>query len=37
MEAIKGITTRYRFNKVVETSLLGFIAREADRKGAAAK
>jgi diketogulonate reductase-like aldo/keto reductase len=37
MEAIKGITTRYRFNKVVETGLPGFIPREADRKGAAAK
>ena len=37
MEAIKGITTRYRFNKVVETGLPGFIPREADRKGATAK
>ena len=37
MEAIKGITTRYRFNKVVETGLPGFIPREAGRKGAAAK
>jgi diketogulonate reductase-like aldo/keto reductase len=37
MEAIKGITTRYRFNKVVETGVPGFIPREADRKGAAAK
>lgn len=37
MEAIKAITTRYRFNKVVETGLPGFIPREADRKGAAAK
>src|ERR1700719_15903 len=35
MEAIKGITTRYRFNKVVETGLPGFIPREAGRKGAA--
>jgi len=37
MEAIKGITTRYRFNKVVETGLPGFIPREADRKRAAAE
>jgi len=37
MEAIKGITTRYRFIKVVETGLPGFIPREAGRKGAAAK
>jgi diketogulonate reductase-like aldo/keto reductase len=37
MQAIKGITTRYRFNKVVETGLPGFIPREADRKSAAAK
>jgi alcohol dehydrogenase (NADP+) len=37
MEAIKGIKTRYRFNKVVETGLPGFIPREADRKSAAAK
>jgi len=37
MKAIKGITTRYRFNKVVETGLPGFIPREADRKGATAK
>ncbi len=37
MEAIKGITTRYRFNKVVETGLPGFIPREPDRKGATAK
>jgi alcohol dehydrogenase (NADP+) len=35
MEAIKGITTRYRFNKVVETGLPGFIPREADRRSAA--
>jgi len=34
MEAIKGITTRYRFNKVVETGVPGFIPRKADRKGA---
>jgi alcohol dehydrogenase (NADP+) len=32
MEAIGGITTRYRFNKVVETGLPGFIPREPDRK-----
>jgi hypothetical protein len=37
MEAIKGITTRYRFNKVVETGLPGFIPRGADRKDATAK
>ena len=37
MEAIKGITTRYRFNKVVETGLPGFIPREADRKATAAR
>jgi diketogulonate reductase-like aldo/keto reductase len=37
MEAIKGITTRYRFNKVVETGLPGFIPRRADRKDATAK
>ena len=29
MQAINGITTRYRFNKVVETGLPGFIARGA--------
>jgi diketogulonate reductase-like aldo/keto reductase len=29
MKAIEGITTRYRFNKVVETGLPGFIPREA--------
>ena len=37
MEAIKGITTRYRFNKVVESGVPGFIPRQADRKGAAAE
>ena len=37
MEAIKGITTRYRFNQVVETGVPGFIPRAADRKGTAAK
>jgi len=37
MEAIKGITTRYRFNKVVETGLPGFIPRTTESKGAAAK
>ena len=31
MEAIEGITTRYRFNRVVETGLPGFIPREPDR------
>ena len=31
MEAIKGITTRYRFNKVVETGLPGFIPRGASK------
>ena len=36
MEAINGITTRYRFNKVVETGVPGFIPRPADRKGTAA-
>ncbi len=33
MEAIEGITTRYRFNRGVETGIPGFIPREADRKG----
>ena len=37
MEAINGITTRYRFNKVVETGIPGFIPRQADRKGTAAR
>ncbi len=37
MKEIDGITTRYRFNKVVETGLPGFIPREADRKDATAK
>jgi diketogulonate reductase-like aldo/keto reductase len=32
MQAIEGITTRYRFNPVVETGIPGFIPREADRK-----
>ncbi|HTZ46168.1 MAG TPA: aldo/keto reductase [Verrucomicrobiae bacterium] len=34
MSAIKGITTRYRFNKVVETGVPGFIPRKEDSKGA---
>lgn len=37
MEAIRGITTRYRFNKVVETGLPGFIPRQPEKKGASAK
>jgi len=36
MESINGITTRYRFNQVVETGVPGFIPRPADRKGTAA-
>jgi len=35
MEAIKGITTRYRFNKVVETGLPGFIPREGSNSASA--
>jgi hypothetical protein len=31
MKEIDGITTRYRFNKVVETGLPGFIPRGAAR------
>ena len=34
MDAIQGITTRYRFNKVVETGVPGFIPRKEDSKGA---
>jgi len=37
MEAIRGITTRYRFNQVVETGVPGFIPRQEDKKGATAK
>jgi diketogulonate reductase-like aldo/keto reductase len=37
MNEIGAITTRYRFNKVVETGLPGFIPRKADRKRAKAK
>jgi diketogulonate reductase-like aldo/keto reductase len=32
MKEIEGITTRYRFNKVVESGIPGFIPRVADRK-----
>jgi diketogulonate reductase-like aldo/keto reductase len=35
MNEISGITTRYRFNKVVETGLPGFIPRQEDRKNSA--
>jgi hypothetical protein len=31
MQQIDGITTRYRFNKVVETGLPGFIPRASAR------
>jgi diketogulonate reductase-like aldo/keto reductase len=37
MNEIGAITTRYRFNKVVETGLPGFIPRNADRKSATSK
>jgi diketogulonate reductase-like aldo/keto reductase len=36
VKEISGITTRYRFNKVVETGVPGFIPRKTDRKGATA-
>jgi diketogulonate reductase-like aldo/keto reductase len=36
MKEIDGITTRYRFNNVVETGIPGFIPRAADRKDATA-